>query len=140
MFWRACSLEIARRVQWAKLTLAFAQHVEEARGPFDRLRHRLRLQQRIGGDQLLCLGKRSVDHGDLALRKPHTNALRTRLKPFGREEYAGLRHFLNEAPAALHKLRARRHARLGVLVSFEQSDETHCCVSFWFLRFPARAI
>ena len=39
--------------------------LKEARHPFDRLILRLHLEQREAGDQLLRLGERPVDHGDL---------------------------------------------------------------------------
>ena len=42
----------------------------------------------VVGDQLLCLGEWSVDHGPLFARELDPRPLRTCLQPFGREQHA----------------------------------------------------
>src|SRR3989442_171342 len=94
--------------------------------PLDRLFFGLHLPQPEAGDQLLRLGERPVDHGPLASREPDTRALRARLQPLRREQHAGFRQLFIELPHRGEGFFVGEHARLGVLVGFDQDHESHC--------------
>src|ERR1700730_10168697 len=76
----------------------------EALGPLDRLGLRRELEDRIAGDQLLSFREGSIGHDALASGEPDTRALRARLQPVAREEYAGLAPFLQERSHGGHGL------------------------------------
>src|ERR1700730_7245068 len=93
----------------------------EALGPFDRLGLRRELEDRIAGDQLFRFRERSIGHHALTSREPHPRALRARLQPIAREEYAGLAAFLQERSHGPEGLLAREDARLRVLVGLDNA-------------------
>src|SRR5688500_16484488 len=76
VFDRFARWEVTELEHLANLAHTVAGYFEEALGPFNRVFLRIRLEQREAGDQLLCLGKRAVDHGAGRSRQPDARAFR----------------------------------------------------------------
>src|SRR5215203_2841822 len=72
----------------ADLDLDVADHVREARGPFDGLILGLHLYDREAGDQLLRLGEWPIGDRTLAARELDPRAPGARVNPLGREQHA----------------------------------------------------
>src|SRR5919107_1775405 len=72
----------------ADLDLDVADHIREARGPFDGLVLGLHLYDREAGDQLLRLCERPIRDRALAARELEPRAPGARVNPRGREQHA----------------------------------------------------
>src|ERR1700683_3537633 len=98
--------------------------------PLHSLIERLDLPQPIARNELLRLGKWSIDDRSRFSRESHPFALRTGMQPGGREHHPGLYQFLVELPHLRHQVRAGKNARLRVFTSFHDHHAPHRLLSF----------
>src|SRR5687767_13615886 len=128
--------EVLRLEYLANLDLGIAGHrVRTALDPLDRFFLRLHLEQPESGYQLLGLGERTIDHGPLVTREPHTRTLRARVQSFAGKHDARLdKLFIVCAHLGQHLLR-RHQACFGVPCGLYHHHESHLVslMSYWFV-------
>src|ERR671912_2390450 len=108
---RELGTEIVGLENLAQFDFAFLEWT--ALKPFNGLFHRAQLPDPETGNELLGLGKRSVDHSALGSGEPHTLALRRRMQPFAGKHDTGFDQLLIEVAHVLQFLLARHGSSFG---------------------------
>src|SRR6266850_65367 len=98
-------------------------HLQEALGQLDRLRLRLRLEDRVAADHFLRLRERPIDRGQLAAAQAHAYPFLGRPEPRSTDQPAGARHLVYQLAHVSHELLAGNLA--GVLLDTDHRQKSH---------------
>src|SRR6185437_15264493 len=98
---------------------------QESLGPLHRLLLRAALHQRVAADELLGLGERAVDHGQLPAGKLHPGRLLKWRQARGVQQHTGLGHLLDQLAHLGHQLLAGAAFGHAGGVDLDQGHVTH---------------
>src|SRR3954470_3999644 len=124
-------LRAIERTHFALEVPSVAVDLQEALCKFDRVRHRLRLENREAADHFLGFGERAVHRGELAFTQSHTRAFLRGPQPGGANQHTLSGHLVHELSHVLHQLLTWRLAAVFVYPYHREeshlSSPSYCC-------------